>query len=69
MKLESYWLDTAPQFGGAVEGPVDGRIVWTHSRVIALPRLIADVNEIVTYRDYAAFVGDRAMTGHDHIDI
>jgi glycine/D-amino acid oxidase-like deaminating enzyme len=25
MKLESYWLDTAPPFGGAMEGPLDGR--------------------------------------------
>ena len=25
MKLESFWLDTAPTFNGAEEGPVDGR--------------------------------------------
>lgn len=25
MKLESYWLDSAPRFTGAAEGPVDGR--------------------------------------------
>lgn len=25
MKLESYWLDTAPTFHGAAQGPVDGR--------------------------------------------
>ncbi len=26
MKLDSYWLDTAPPFSAAVEGPVDGRV-------------------------------------------
>lgn len=26
MKLESYWLDTAPQFTAAAEGPVEGRV-------------------------------------------
>ena len=26
MKLESYWLDTAPRFTGAAEGPVEGRV-------------------------------------------
>ncbi|MFA6310550.1 MAG: FAD-binding oxidoreductase [Sterolibacterium sp.] len=26
MKLESYWLETAPKFAGAAAGPVDGRV-------------------------------------------
>lgn len=26
MKLESYWLDTAPTFDGAAQGPVEGRV-------------------------------------------
>lgn len=26
MKLESYWLDTAPAFDGAAQGPVEGRV-------------------------------------------
>src|SRR3979409_305761 len=26
MKLDSYWLDTAPRFSVGVEGPVEGRV-------------------------------------------
>ena len=26
MKLDSYWLDTAPRFSAGVEGPVEGRV-------------------------------------------
>jgi hypothetical protein len=55
--------------GEAVEANLAGRLLVGHAIIEMNPRLRADVLEIASQLAHRGFVGDRAMTGDDDLDL